>query len=161
MVEGIVAYAPLFASALAIAAIATVYYLLNKKVSAIEETVDKLHQDLEELQIENQAFEDPVVEQDEDDLFEKNIKDLAERLFELLKARNDVEDVTTYREMTDVIKDMDADDPELKDELVDFYESAIRLEYSDDQLSEPEKEKMKRTAIDLIKRTGQSPEAQR
>lgn len=159
MISGLSAYVSGFLSVSAIVVSAVLFYFLYKRVSGVEEEVDELEDDVKGLEIETRAFEDSGIE-DEEDLFEENIRDLAERLFVLLKTKHDVEEVTTYREMTDVLKDMEADDSELKEELLDFYESAIRLEYSDEDLSDSERERMKQTAVDLIKRTGQNLEVQ-
>lgn len=159
MISSFSPYIPGFLSALAIIISAAFFYFLYMRVSGVEEEVDELEEDVKGLEIETRAFEDSGIE-DEEDLFEENIRDLAERLFALLKTKHDVEEVTTYREMTDVLEDMDADDSELKEELLNFYESAIRLEYSDEDLSESERERMKQTAVDLIKRTGQDLEVQ-
>lgn len=150
---------PVIASALAIVLTLIVFYILNSNMSEVEEEVDELEQDVKSLEIENRAF-DPSGEEDEDELFEKNIRDLAERLFALLKKKHGVEDVTTYQEMVDQLEKMDVDDKELKQELLEFYRSAIRLEYSDEELQEDEKKRMKQTAVDLIKRTGQTLEGQ-
>lgn len=159
MLSQVVSYIPMTASLLAIVLAAIVFYIMKRNISRVEEEVDELEQDVKSLEIENRAF-DPKGTEDEEDLFEKNVRDLAERLFALLKTKHGVEDVTTYREMADQLEEMDAEDAELKDELLDFYESAIRLEYSDEELSEDEKERMKQTAVDLIKRTGQTLEGQ-
>lgn len=159
MISSFSPYIPGFLSAFAIIISAAFFYFLYMRVSGVEEEVDELEEDVKGLEIETRAFEDSGIE-DEEDLFEENIRDLAERLFALLKTKHDVEEVTTYREMTDVLEDMDADDSELKEELLNFYESAIRLEYSDEDLSESERERMKQTAVDLIKRTGQDLEVQ-
>ena len=130
------------------------FYIIMQKLSDVEGEIDELEEDVDELEIETHAFEDEPSE-DEEDLFQENIHELAERLFNLLKSKHDVKGVTTYQEMAEFIEEMDSDDPDLKSELLEFYDTAIRLEYSDEDLSDDEKEKMKRNAIDLIKRTGQ------
>lgn len=159
MKQWLLTYSPIILSSTAIAATGIVYYKLNRDLADVMSEVEKLQKDVNGLEIENRAFDDSGAEDDED-MFEENVRDLAEKLFALLKTKHGVEGVTTYREMTDVIEDMDADDSQLKDELLNFYEAAIRLEYSDDELSEQEKERMKQTAVDLIKKTGQSLEGQ-
>lgn len=133
------------------------YRQLGEKVEDISQEVNDLERDIKSLQIESEAFgeEEITEEMDKDELFEKNVRKLAERLFALLKTKHGVDDVTTYKEMQDVLQDMDSEDQELKEELMDFYETAIRLEYSNEELSEAEREKMKQTAVDLIKKTGQ------
>jgi len=159
MKQWIVSYAPLVLSSAAVASAGIIYYKLNKDLSEVMAEVKELRTDVNGLEIENRAFNESASE-DEEDMFEKNVRDLAEKLFALLKTKHGVDDVTTYREMTDIIEEMDADDDQLKNELLSFYEAAIRLEYSDDELSKEEKERMKQTAIDLIKKTGQSLEEQ-
>lgn len=159
MNQWVMSYVPIVLSSVAIAGAGIIYYKLNRDLSEVMDDVKELRTDVNGLEIENRAFNDSTAE-DEEDMFEKNVRDLAEKLFALLKTKHGVDDVTTYREMTDIIEEMDADDDQLKEELLNFYEAAIRLEYSDDELSEEEKERMKQTAIDLIKKTGQSLEGQ-
>jgi hypothetical protein len=148
----------LFLSIAAVGGISYVYYRFNKQFSELSDEMSDMQRDVESLQIESEAFGQDLDQEslDKDELFEENVRNLAEKLFALLKTKHGMEDVTTYREMEDVIEDMDTDDEKLKEELMNFYESAIRLEYSDEELDEQERERMKQTAVDLIKRTGQS-----
>ncbi|MEF8880841.1 MAG: DUF4515 domain-containing protein [Candidatus Nanohaloarchaea archaeon] len=155
MEQSIITLSAVAASSVSVAGVAITYYKFSKEISRITSEMNDIKDDVNSLEIENRAFEDTAADSEEN-MFENNVRELAEKLFTLLKKKHGVDDVTTYKEMTEAIRDMDAEDDELKNELIDFYQSVTRLEYSDDKLPEDEKESMKRTAIDLIKKTGQS-----
>lgn len=157
---GLMTYLPLVLSTGAVIGTGLVYYKFNENYEKLQGQVDNLAEDVNSLEIETRAFRESPGEQEdsEENLFQKNVRELAEKLFKLLKSKHQMQEVTTYSEMTDRIEEMDATDDILKEELLEFYESAIRLEYSDEELSEQEKEKMKETAVNLIKRTGQDLE---
>lgn len=144
-------------SAAAVTGVVYLYYRFTDRFSRVSKDISDLKRDINSMQIESKAFGDEEIDEDmdQDELFEENVRKLAERLFVLLKTKHDMDDVTTYREMEEVVQDMDTEDEQLKEELMKFYDSAIRLEYSDEELSDEERERMKQTAIDLIKRTGQ------
>ncbi|MFB6180724.1 MAG: hypothetical protein ABEJ93_02505 [Candidatus Nanohalobium sp.] len=132
-----------------------VYFLRKvlRKEEELEEQHREIEEDLEELRREN-AFDNGSISDEE--VFEDNIESLADQLFHALKEKHGFK-VTTFKEMVQTLEQTEKGDEELREELIDFFKLAIKLEYSEKDLSREEEREVKKTAKDLIKRTGQLP----
>ncbi len=91
-------------------------------------------------------------------LFRENIVNLARKIFLFLKRRYGLK-ATNYAELIEELKNIEMK-PLLKQELIDFFSSIILLEYSKESLSETQKRKLKKKAIEMIKRMGHIPSLQ-
>lgn len=144
----------------AVVAVAVLFSLLVyflRKVLRKEEELEQQHkeieEDLEDLRREN-AFDSGSVSDEE--VFEENIESLADQLFQALKQKHGFE-ATTFKELIQTLEKTEKGNEELREELIDFFKLAIKLEYSEEELSREEEREIKKTAKDLIKRTGQLP----
>lgn len=136
-----------------------VYNRMQKNFNQTYEELDELHDKVGQLSVS-----DEVINQnkwDEQELLEKNIKNLANKLSDLLSTNYGIEEATTYSEIVDEIQDMEVSDQDMKEEVIEFYNKVIKIEYSGDELDKSEKEQLKKTAVDLIRKTGQSLEEQK
>lgn len=127
------------------------YYKQQKEIKMLEEALIEVRGKVNDLFVENMMFKPDS----ETDLFEEKVEDLADRLFQMLQKKHGV-DVTTYSEMIKELKNTEVGDKELKDEVIDFFDSIIMMKYSEGELDSGERKKIKEEAVDLIKRTGQT-----
>lgn len=139
----------------------TIYTLkeISYQRRKIDEQISSLKEDVNDLKVTDQVYVQG--DWDEDELFESNIMELAEKLTDLLKSKHQLENVTTYSDMVDFLREMNVEDNDMQEEIINFYEKVIKIEYSGKDLSQDEKERLKNTAVDLIKKTGQSQEVQK
>lgn len=132
-------------------AVLTSYLVIRRKLEQKSEQVDQIEQKIEEIQlVENKVFGDSS----DPEKFEENISQLAERLFELIKSKYQLEDVTTYQEMIDKLKSMDEGDEETREDLINLFQYFVELEYSEEELSQEEKAIVRQAAFSLIRRAG-------
>ncbi len=127
------------------------HYKQQKEINMLEEAILELRGKVNEMFVENMIF-DPDTE---NDLFEQKVEDLADRLFQMLQKKHGI-DATTYSEMIRKLKKMDVKNEDLKNEVIHFLDSIIMMKYSEGELSSEERKDIKKEAVDLIKRTGQS-----
>ncbi len=85
--------------------------------------------------------------------FKGSLSNLAKKLFQLVKAKYRIEDVTTYSELVNKLTKMDVP---LKAELIDFFSSMVILEYSKRPLPPEKRAKLRDEVIVLIKKLGES-----
>ncbi len=89
----------------------------------------------------------------------KKLTELGERIFEFLKKRYSLENVTTYMEMKKRIEEMDSIPEEEKEDVLEFLENMIYLEYSSKPLTGRRKEKMKELLMKMLRTMGESQKA--
>lgn len=145
----LIEYSSLVLSAGAVLAASTVYILHRKKLENLEEQVESNTERVDEIM----EFEERVFENEgESEEFEKDLSDLSERLFHMLKEKYDLE-VTTYEEAIEKIDEMDVEDEERKQALEELFEYITELEYSDEEPSEEQKALIRQAAFKLIRTT--------
>ncbi|MEF8880491.1 MAG: hypothetical protein V5A72_01520 [Candidatus Nanohaloarchaea archaeon] len=154
MVE--LSYIALAGAGTSIAASYYIYRRMQQNLDQVYRELDELEENVNDLEVNDRVYNQD--QWDEEDLLEENIKKLAEKLSELLRTKHDLGDATTYNEMVEKIEELDVGDPDMKEKVLRFYRKVIKIEYSDEKLDPSEKEELKRNAVDLIKRTGQSLE---
>ena len=91
-------------------------------------------------------------------LFKQNVVQLARKMFTFLKKKYGLK-ATNYAELVEELKKLNLH-PKFKDQLIDFFNSIILLEYSKESLKESEKRNLKKKAIEMIRRMGQIPTLQ-
>lgn len=101
--------------------------------------------------VENCREPDGESDEDQDMDLKGNIEKEAEELFQYLKEVHGFEDVTTYTELVSKIQGMEVEDEERKKELLNFYDDVIKLEYSDEDISSEEEERLKEEAKELTR----------
>ena len=87
------------------------------------------------------------------ELFRESALELAKKLFKLVKKRFRMRGITDYSELIDEIEKRDIK-PKLKAQLIEFFSTILALQYSNKKLSEEERRKLKRDAIELIRKMG-------
>lgn len=125
---------------------------LRKKEQNLEQEYETVEEQIQEIQRKNRSLDDRDVE----DGIEEDLDSLASKLMSQLKDQHDLE-ATTYKELVEELKILNVDDATLKQDLISFYKLNIKLQYSDEELSDEEKEEIKRRAQDLIRKTEESP----
>lgn len=139
------------ASVVALAASATTYYFQNRNYREMNERVDGLNHKLNQIEVlENRVFSEAA----ESEEFEKSISELSERLFHLIKRKYDLESVTTYKEMSEALEDLETNDDKTKEHLQELFDYLMKLEYADRDLSNQEKAVVRQLAYSLIRTAG-------
>lgn len=127
------------------------YYYAYRSKQEMKSKVSVLESSLEEVKyVENEVFEKSADEEE----FKKNISDISERLFNLIKDKYDLEEVTTYQEMNDALENLDVEDDETKQSLQKLFKYFVKIEYSEEELTEEEKAIVRQAAFSLIRTVG-------
>ena len=136
--------------AIGLSALTFLNYQLYKKLRLTQKELEATKAKLNKVIIENILFAEQT---DERSLFKENVLNLARKLFLALKRKLNLK-ATNYSELVSEIEKLNLK-KEVKDQLVDFFNSIILLEYSKESLSREKKRMLKEQAIALLKRMGQ------
>ncbi|MDY6773652.1 MAG: hypothetical protein SVS85_00505 [Candidatus Nanohaloarchaea archaeon] len=138
-------------SVVSLVAVTLTYYRLGKRVKHLEEEKDRLDEKLSRVSLTEEKV---LGDTGEIEMLERNIEDIAERLFQVVKKKYSLEDVTTYEEMIEELEGLDVDDVETRDLILDLFRELVKIQYSEEELPEKNRAYIKQTAYRLIKRAG-------
>lgn len=93
-----------------------------------------------------------------DDLLKQNLLPLARRIFKFIKVKGKFK-ATSYPELVEELKNSNIE-PNLKNDLIDFFNTISLIEYSNEKLSEEKKEELREKALKIIKRVERFQELQ-
>lgn len=129
---------------------------LAKNRLASKQQIKQLRRDFEQVKtVEDEVLEEGVSYEE----FEKDIDDLAERLFHLVRSKYDFE-AKTYQETIDKLEEMNVEDEKTKQSLIDFFNYLIELDYAEGGLSAEDRAVLRQAAYNLIRKTGHGLEEQ-
>lgn len=127
----------------------TSFLVYRKRINKIEKRVIILHNELNRIVWENVFI---LGGKGEKELFKEGLLELAKRLFKLVKKRFRIH-ATDYSELIDELEEREIK-PKLKASLIEFFSAILALQYSNRKISDIEKIRLKREAIELIKKMG-------
>ncbi len=131
------------------------FFIIRKNFEKIEKEIKKLRAIVNKLSFDlliDRLFESTG------EVARKKISELGERIFELLKKKYNMNDVTTYMEMKKRIEKMEMDEEE-KAEIMEFLNAMIYLEYSAKTLSTKRKEKLRKILVRMLRKVAGSQQA--
>ncbi|HIQ49780.1 MAG TPA: hypothetical protein EYH56_01150 [Nanoarchaeota archaeon] len=88
------------------------------------------------------------------EIMRKRITELGEKIFDYLKKKYNLEKVTTYMEMKKRIEQMNNIPEDEKENILEFLENMIYIEYSSKPLSPKRREKIKEIIITMLRKMG-------
>lgn len=130
----------------------TIFYSV-KSTKRIESKLMKLSNAFNQLYLENVVL---VGAEDSKELFKENLLSLAKKLFKLVKKKYGLDNVTDYSELVDALRGINLQ-PKLKASLIEFFSAITMLQYSNEQLSYTERKKLKKDAVELIRKLAPTP----
>jgi len=131
------------------------FFYLKKENEKMEGEIIKLKNWFNRVVVEDIMFSEKTQSKG---LFKESVLNLARMLFSALKRKYNFK-ATNYAEFVEELKEAPIN-PKVKEELIDFFSSIIILEYSKESLNAMEKTRLKRKAIEMIRRMGRFPIAQ-
>jgi len=137
-------------SAISLAFSGFIFYYFKKSEDRLKSEISRQKALLQRIMVEDIMFSESTKGRD---LFKENVVTLARKIFTYLKRRYGLK-ATNYSELVEELRNMDMK-TQAKEELIDFFNSIILLEYSKRSLDEMKKRELKRKAIEMIKRMGQ------
>jgi hypothetical protein len=150
MQQGLLAAASLGVSGFTLVIALTLFHLARKRMVELESNLAELSSRQKELL----EVEEAVMEKHPDyEEFERTVSNLSERLFQLVRAKYDLGEITTYEEMIQALQEMDVED-EVVDDLINFFEYLEKIEYSDEELDEADRAMIRQAAFRLLRKAG-------
>jgi len=131
------------------------FYFFKREIEKLRKELSKQRAIFNKFVVEDIMFAEDAKSKN---LFRENVVNLARKIFVFLKRRYGLKS-TNYAELVEELKNIEIK-PSLKEELIDFFNSIILLEYSKESLNELQKRKLKRKAIEMIRKMGQIPTLQ-
>ncbi|MFB6099738.1 MAG: hypothetical protein ABEK16_00560 [Candidatus Nanohalobium sp.] len=132
----------------------TLFHLARKRMVELESDLAELSRRQKELlEVEEAVMERHPSYED----FEKTVSNLSERLFQLVREKYELGEITTYEEMIQVLQEMDSED-EVVDDLINFFEYLEKIEYSEEELDEADRAMIRQAAFRLLRKAGSSLE---
>ncbi len=131
------------------------FFIMRKNFEKIENEIKKLRAIVNKLSFDlliDRLFESTG------EVARKKISELGERIFELLKKKYNMNDVTTYMEMKKRIEKIEMDEEE-KAEIMEFLNAMIYLEYSARTLSSKKKERLRKILVRMLRKVAGSQQA--
>ncbi len=139
-------------SIISLAAVGGLFYYFRKEIKKINEEILRQKTVFNKFILEDVMFAEDVGSKK---LFKENVINLARKIFIFLKRRYGLKS-TNYAELIEELKKLEIKQ-EFKNQLIEFFDSIILLEYSKNALSESEKKELKKKAVNLIKKMGHIP----
>ncbi len=133
-------------------AVAFEFYYFRKSMENYEREVKHLRAIINKISIDFMI--EHMLESGDGEKFRKNIIRLGEKIFNHLKKKYNLPEVSTYMEMKKRILENDTIPQDEKVDIVEFLDDMIYLEYSSRGLTMKKREKMKRTLIKMLRRMG-------
>ncbi len=131
------------------------FFIIRKNFEKIENEIKKLRAIVNKLSFDllvDRLFESTG------EVARKKISELGERIFEFLKKKYNMNDVTTYMEMKKRFEKMEMDEEE-KAEIMEFLNAMIYLEYSARTLSTRRKDKIRKILVRMLRKVAGSQQA--
>ena len=129
-----------------------VYLMLKKEVDKYRAELERQKALMGKVFVENIMFGENFKDES---IFKQNVLTVAKQFFRLLKRKYNLK-ATNYIELIDEIKNMDIS-PEIKDKIIEFFDTIILLEYSKHDLSPKRKRELKEMVVEIVKRMGEPP----
>ena len=139
-------------SIISLAAVGGLFYYFRKEIKKMNEEILRQKTVFNKFILEDVMFAEDVGSKK---LFKENVINLARKIFIFLKRRYGLKS-TNYAELIEELKKLEIKQ-EFKNQLIEFFDSIILLEYSKNALSESEKKELKKKAVNLIKKMGHIP----
>ncbi|MEM5813155.1 MAG: hypothetical protein QW480_00695 [Candidatus Aenigmatarchaeota archaeon] len=93
-----------------------------------------------------------------EDILKQNLLPLARRIFKFIKIKGRFK-ATSYPELVEELKNSNIE-PNLKNDLIEFFNAISLIEYSNEKLSDEKREELRLKALKIIKRVEQFQELQ-
>ncbi len=129
-----------------------VYLILRKEVNKYREELERQKALMGKVFVENIMFGEDFKDEN---IFKQNVLTVAKQFFKLLKRKYNLK-ATNYIELIEEIKKLEINQ-EIKDKIIEFFDTIILLEYSKHDLSPKRKRELKKMVVEIVKRMGQPP----
>ncbi len=128
----------------------TLFHLARKRMVELESDLAKVAERQKKLmQIEKGVMEKNPDYED----FEKTMRNLSERLFQLVKEKYSLSGATTYEEIIESLQEME-EEGEIVEDLIDFFKYLEKIEYAEEELKPEDKAIIRQSAFNLLRRAG-------
>ncbi len=128
-----------------------IFYYLKKMIEENQKELKHLKAVVNKISVDfmiERMLDTPNKEQ-----FKKNALNMGEKIFEFLKKKYSIE-ATTFMEMKKKLEETDSIPPEEKEEIMEFLENMIYLEYSPKGVTPRRREKMKEILMKMVRKIG-------
>ncbi len=134
-----------------IAAIGFQFYYFKKKMEENAKELKHLKAVVNKISVDFMI--ERMLDTPNKDQFKKNALNMGEKIFEFLKRKYSIE-ATTFMEMKKILEESDSVPEEEKEEILEFLENMIYLEYSPKGISPRRREKMKEILMKMVRKIG-------
>ncbi len=130
------------------------FYYFKKRFEETENEIKKLRAVLNKISFDLTL--DKILDASSSETMRKKLIDLGDRIFEFLKRKYNIKGVTTYMEMKKRIEELDSIPEDEKEDVIEFLENMIYIEYSSKPIPPRRKEKIKKNIITMLRKMGTS-----